>query len=320
MKQARDRSAYAIIIVALALFIIRWPLDNISCSTDARVWGGTHPKTGSVINWRPPATEGTAVFDAIFRGGGGTPAVFAMLGGQRYMVANILWDYSDVLFHQGKPYQMVSSLESTVTLNPTFTEAWSLYGWHLAWNLQTYTTDLAQKAKWLRAGEVICKRAIESNPLRVRPYFDLAWLRMQRKHDFEGALEPLQKVVESGQFEPLTPTDRKRANREVISETKWDPRIFGHRLAYVYKKLGIITGDVTYFEKAIATYRRCLEIDPDDKNGQENMAKLQRDYVNPEWIAEQREIVQKDRERYGMGPVQFPPTPDEAFRNRAVRR
>jgi tetratricopeptide (TPR) repeat protein len=259
--------------------------------------------------------------DVIFKGGAGTPAIYAMLGGQRYLVANILWAYSDMLFHDGKPYEMVQPMESCVTLNPTFLEAWSVYGWHLAWNLHTYTDDVVLKAKYLTDGEQVYLRALFENKDKPRPYFDLAWLYMQRMGEYEKARNILEAVVYNtgtitveGEtfdvpktFKPYTLQELKdfRAGRLVQSEElekKWMPSIQGHRLAYLYKKLGIIQGDPELFKKAISTYEYCLEVDPTDEAATNNIKDLKTHMYDKEWLAEQREAEAKHRDTYGMSP------------------
>jgi hypothetical protein len=172
---ARHRSAIIGGLLALALFIAHCPLDDYLCN----------PATWK---WRPSRSEGTNFFTSVFNGGGGTPAVFAMFGGQRYMVANIMWTYSDVLFHQGKLKEMVAPMEATVSLNPSLTEAWSTYRWHLAWNLYGAAEDPIEKQKWLTAGVNVNLRAIKANPDKPVFLFDLAYLYWQREGDYRKAL------------------------------------------------------------------------------------------------------------------------------------
>jgi tetratricopeptide (TPR) repeat protein len=312
--EARRRSTILLTILAIACFVIRWPLDNMIC--DPARW-----------KYRPPAEEGETLTQAIFKGGGGTPAIFAMLGGQRYLVGNILWTYSDVLFHEQKPLEMLQPLEATVTLSPTFLEAWSVYGWHLAWNLNTYTHDVVMKEKFRRDGENIYLRAVATNPDRTRPYFDLAWLYIQRMGDYEKARKYLEAVVVTGvdtkkadgttehiSFKPFSAKEAEdwSAGNTVMSEAlerKWVPSVFANRLAYVYKKLGIVHNDPRYFEKAIETYEQYVlpnmpNKTPVDianvKNIKHNISELRKNMHNAVWIKKQQDDEAKFRERYGM--------------------
>lgn len=313
--EARRRSTIILCIIAVLAFLAHWPLDEYLCN----------PKTWP---YRPPVEEGRTMADTIFVGGGGTPAIFAMLGGQRYLVGNILWQYSDVLFHDGKTFEMVKPLEATVTLNPSFLEAWSVYGWHLAWNLNSYVQDAVLKEKWRSAGEDIYMRAVQANKDRTRPYFDLAWLYIQRMSSYEKAIPYLEAVVyNTGQvpikgwskplevpknFQPYTAAEKKRfMSGEGITEgmeRKWIPEIYGHRLAYAYKKVGIIKGDKAYLQKAIDTYAKCLEIVPTDDAARNNMQELQAHLDDAAWLANERTEEDKHRKTYGMGGLESPTT------------
>lgn len=305
---ANKRQAIWLITIALILFALHWMLDDYVCNPQS--WHSSQLAKkgryqGQYQPWRPPQSEGATFFTSILRGGGGTPAVFAMFGGQRYLVANILWNYSDVLFHKGQPFDMVYPLESAVTLNPGFIDAWSVYGWHEAWNLHTYSTDLAAKWKWLKAGEAVYQRAVDMNPQNPRPYFDQAWLYLQRFGDYQKGLKPLQHVVESGEFEMMTKKDIDSIVKfPGLLDRKWNPQIYGHRLAYAYKLNGYFSKDpLPYFKKAIATYQVCLDVDPQDDVAIKNKAQLEENMHNTAWIAEQRKTQEQIRINFGMGAM-----------------
>ena len=323
--RARDRSAIILIVLAVVMFVAYCGVNDYISSP--KTW---HSQTerdfnGELVLWRPPQGEGAAFLQSIFKGGAGTPAVLAMFGGQRYMIANIMWTYSDLLFHDGKPFQMAEALESTVTLNPAFTEAWSVYGWHLAWNLNTYTNDFAMKAQYLKFGEEVYKRAIAANPYKPRPYFDLGWLYLTRKGDYDSAMKTFEIVVNGTDkrtnkplFEPMTGKERADKIKRGITfdplelERKWDPGTIGHRLAYVYKKQGVWHKDWSYIQKAVAMYERCLELDPENKTTRENMERLQKNLYNEDWMAEQYADEMRYRTNFGMsGPDE--PSPMEAY-------
>ncbi|MHB9023867.1 MAG: tetratricopeptide repeat protein [Armatimonadota bacterium] len=302
---ARHRAAIIAGILALGAFILRWPLENHICNPDT--WGYTNEK-GAWVSFRPPRSEGENFFNVVFRGGSGTPAIFAMLGGQRYVVANIIWNYADVLFHKGKPFKMPDAFESVVTLNPSFTEAWSVYGWHLAWNLYAYVeNDDALRAKWLEKGEQVYQRAIVSNPKKPRPYFDLAWLLMQRKGDYEGAIKPLETVVYGqAEFKPITSKElkNKKSDPDIILERRWLPNVYANRLGYSYKKLALIRNDMGLMKKAIETYKLGYKLDPEANTvALTNARDLEQNLNNPQWWKEQLEQEQQNRERFGMSPT-----------------
>lgn len=309
---ARHRSAIILGILALGLFLVRWPLDD--AVSNSNTW-----------KWRPSPTEGADFFTSVFRGGGGTPAVFAMLGGQRYMVANIMWNYSDVLFHKGQLREMVDPLEATVALNPSFTEAWSLYSWHLAWNIYSSTTDPVEKKKWMDAGIVVAKRAIAANPNVPSHRRDLAYLYSDREGNYRKALAVMQPVVESGRFKPMPPNMQGTSDQDTSSvdyqdpsfngygENYWDPYFDGHRLGIIYKKLCIFTGDWSYLEKALATYQRCLKYNPKDKSAPKIIKDLHRNMHNAQWLARQRQIEGQVRANFGWTPIPYGKSIEEIF-------
>ncbi len=319
--QARHRSAIYLGALVLVLFILHWRLDDYTC--DPARW---HSKTlydhrfhKSLLSWRqPPAKEQDQnTMGLVFAGGKGTPAIFAMLGGQRYLVANILWNYSDVLFHQGKKEDMVGALGATVSLNPKFTEAWSVLGWHLAWNLNADTNDVALKEKRLHDGIDVYKAAIEENPEKPKHYFDLSWLYIQRIGDYKNALPWLEYVVNDPDkrgFAPMTIDDkmsaRSKGDIKVILEQTWEPQVIGHRLAYVHKMLGIINNDWTEIRKAIDVYQLCKKIDPKDSAADTNINMLSAKLTNKDevWMKKMQDEEKIKRERYGMSEENFSST------------
>lgn len=316
-----NRHAITLIVVAVILFIPIWFLNGYM--SDVETWRSATQKDayGKPVLWRPAEGEGKNFFDAIFRGGSGTPAVLAMFGGQRYLIANILWTYSDVLFHEGKPFEMVHPQEATVTLNPSFLEAWSVYGWHLAWNLHSYTPDGVLKAKYIRDGETVYKRAVLANPENPLPYFDLAWLYTQRIGNYEEARIPLEYVVYGKDakgkplFEPMAKADREQMLKLDIPamDKKWLPKQYGNRLAYVYKKLGIVTGDQAYFDKAIAVYELTLKYDATDDAAKDNMERLKASRYDAAWLKAQQMEDATLRANYGMPPLDYGKPAKELF-------
>lgn len=308
--RARHRSALILIVISLALFAVRWPIEEYTCN----------PKTWK---WRPSPADGVNFFSSVFRGGGGTPAIFAMLGGQRNMVASIMWNYSDVLFHKGKLYEMVPAMESTVTLDPTFTEAWSTYSWHLAWNIYSYTDDPVEKQRWLQAGIVVSKRAIQAAPEIPKHYEDLARLYQERVGNDRKAMEVLEPVVVAQQvniggktyhFKPLTPAMKKKyPDAPYITDKYWDTYFVGHRMGIIYMRIGIFTGDWEYIKKAISVYERCLEIDPKDRTAPTVIARLKKNMYNEKWMKTTRDSLNQVRKNFGIEPILQPKPLNEIF-------
>ena len=304
----RDRTAILLVILAVVLFAISWPINSHISNPDT--WHSQKvrdKRTNELKGWRPPRGEGENFFNVIFQGGGGTPAILAMFGGQRYVIANIMWNYSDVLFHQSgdhpeKIYDMAKAMEAVVTLNPAFTEAWSVYGWHLAWNLHSDAKDPVMKYHWLKSGEKVYQRAIEANPDKPKPYFDLAWLYLQRIGDYQEAEKYLKYMYDN--FEPLKPSEKTGVDFNPLEqEKKWDPKTVGNRLAYVYKLEGIFSNDWNYIQKAIDVYEKCLEVEPTNKAARDNLETLKKHMRDAAWMKEQYDKELKIRHIYGMPDV-----------------
>jgi len=305
----RDRSAILLIILAVVLFAINWPLNNYI--SDPETWHSRKEKnkrTGQLKSWRPPKNEGANFFGSLFQGGGGTPAILAMFGGQRYLIANIMWSYSDILFHQSadnpkKLYDMARALEAVVTLNPSFVEAWSTYGWHLAWNLNADATmkDKIRALGYLKDGEKVYLRAIDANPEKPRPYFDLAWLYLTRTGEYDKAWYYLNYMTVN--FQPLKPGEKHKWYDPLDADRKWDPKIIGNRLAYVYKKLGIVTREWKYIDKAMDMYQQCIDIDSSDKVAKTNLDNLRKHYHDAAWLKSERDKEETIRHNFEMTPL-----------------
>lgn len=308
MRQ-RDRSAIALVVVVIVLFVLYGAIDQYISNPET--WHSTKYQNddGTFVTWRPPKNEGVSMFNSVFQGGSGTPATLAMFGGQRYMIANIMWTYSDILFHKGKVYEMARALEATVTLNPSFMQAWSVYGWHLAWNLNAEATNKIEAEKFLQQGIEVYKRGILANPQKPEPYFDLAWLYLQRIGDYQSAMKILEHLVygknSKGQllFQPLHPDDKKPGIDfyPLEQDRKWDPFTIGHRLAYCYKKHGVLTNDWTYIQKAADMYRRCYEIDRKDAIAKQNADEMTKNLHNTIWMQNQYNEEMKIRDNFQRG-------------------
>lgn len=338
--RAQQRSTIILAVVALGLFLVRWPIDEYTCNPNT--WHSQKYKThtGQWVAWMQPfkTAGGKNFFATVFAGGSGTPAIFAMLGGQREMIANIMWNYTDVIWHgedekfsdkdpNQRMLKMVSPMEAAVTLNPYFLEAWTLYGWHMAWNVHSYVKDPLLKAMWLDRGENAYIRAVEANPDKPGPYFDLAWLYKERRFQYKKAMIYYRKVVynidENGNklmdgegkplFQPMTPEIQKRKWRdtEAIRARYWEPRIFCNQLAYVYKKLAVAPDDDTgklpdaqtrraYYLKAIETYELGAKLDPKNTIAQKNADEITKHMDDPAWIAQQYDSDQRRREQYRL--------------------
>jgi tetratricopeptide (TPR) repeat protein len=167
---------------------------------------------------------------------GGTIAIMAMMGGFRPMAANLLWLKADQYWHMGASgwWRMVPVLQTICELDPHFIDAWSTFGWHCAWNIYADAPP-EDKPKWVQTGIDIYKRGIRFNPDKYDLYKDLAWLYHDKLKDYDRAIPAWQETLKQPDA----------------------PMYVRHMLAHCYE----ITWQV---DKAIATWKECLRIDPKD--------------------------------------------------------
>ena len=184
----------------------------------------------------------------------------------------------------------------------------------------------------------------------IQPYFDLAWLHLNRTRDYGKALPFLKAIVnppatlngksipdvekEPGfKFAMLRPgdkgydykdtKDKDAPNDETsinVNETKWRASREGNRLAYCYRKLGVVlygeskldsnsqnketllAAAKSSFEKAIAAYK--FAGDPKNGNGNEialvNMKEVAKSMNDPKWLDSEWEAEKKLRTTYGL--------------------
>lgn len=294
---ARHRSALMLGILAFALLLLRWPLDNYTC--DMRSWG----------KYRPAASEGSNFARIVFRGGGGTPAIYALLCGSRYIMANLMLTNADIFFHNRKLYEMVAPMDAAMALNPSLTEVGSTYSRHQPWNIYSYTDNLAGIPELIRA--------VQAHPDIPVLRANLANVYAEREGNILKAVKVLQPVVESGKFPPLTPaiSDKYGNNHPEITDRYWDPFFIGHRLAFSYKLLGIFTGDWHYIQKSIATYRVCERLqDPKQQLVTQSLIDEMLSHMHDEhWLLEQRQLENNVRRNFGLPQLEYGKPAEEIF-------
>jgi len=167
---------------------------------------------------------------------GGTVALMAMMGGFRPLVGNLLWLKADQYWHAGATgwWRMVPVLQAVCEMNPHYTDAWSTFGWHCAWNI--YADAAPQdRPKWLQTGIEIYKRGISFNRDRYDLYKDLAWLYHDKMRDYELAAEAWKEVL-------------KHPDAPIYCR---------HMLAHCYENTWQV-------DKAIAVWQDCIKRDPYD--------------------------------------------------------
>src|SRR5574341_1448191 len=73
-------------------------------------------------------------------------------GSFRGLVADLLWIKADEYNHRGQWYKLLPLFKMITFLQPKFITAWSVGGWHMAFNLYFHSQSPEEKEKWLKEG------------------------------------------------------------------------------------------------------------------------------------------------------------------------
>lgn len=121
-----------------------------------------------------------------------------MFFGFRKMAANFVWLQVDRYWHEGALFRMVPLMRTTVTLDPTFVDAYLLGAWHLAYNITAGLPEtpeaekvydpkvgrrIGQKESFYYFAADFLKDGIWNNPKDYRLYFDLGFRVYHEKLD-----------------------------------------------------------------------------------------------------------------------------------------
>lgn len=125
--------------------------------------------------------------------GAGVTSLFL---GFRKVAATFLWLQVDKFWHMGQMHRMVPAMQTCVTLDPTFVEAYLLGGWHLAYNIPAklpvtpepqkefyprWGKRLGVREYWYYTAVDFLKDGIRNNPRDYRLYFDLGYSVFENK-------------------------------------------------------------------------------------------------------------------------------------------
>lgn len=112
----------------------------------------------------------------------------ALVLGFRKLVADMLWLKVDEYWHAGLAQRMLPMMETVVTLDPYFIEAYSLGAWHLAYNVSLMFPSAEEKLKYINQGIRLLEKGIKSNPRNSTLYTELGFTIYFRKlSDWEKA-------------------------------------------------------------------------------------------------------------------------------------
>lgn len=127
---------------------------------------------------------------AIYAEDGASVNIGNIFLGFRKVAANFVWLQVDKYWHQGLLFRMVPLMNTCVTLDPTFVDAYLLGAWHLAYNIPAkvgdtpealkkyhprYDARLGDRELYYYQGTDFLKDGIRKNPRDYRLYFDLGY-------------------------------------------------------------------------------------------------------------------------------------------------
>jgi len=101
--------------------------------------------------------------------------VGAVVLGFRKLVADMLWLKVDEYWHLGLASRMLPMMETVVTLDPHFIEAYALGAWHLAYNVTVTVHSAEEKMKYIDQGIGLLEKGIKSNPRSSKLYSELGF-------------------------------------------------------------------------------------------------------------------------------------------------
>ena len=172
----------------------------------------------------------------------------SLILGFRSAVADLLWLKVDEYWHQGRMEMMLPMMQTVVTLDPHFIEAWKIGAWHLAYNAAVTVDTLEEKQAFVEKGILFLQDGIKRNPRNHELYFDLGFsMYFLKLEDYENAAHYI-----------------RQADRYRPPDEKWIPRM----MLLAYERGG-------HYEDALEGWRRYLtEIDPESNPGKRALYRL----------------------------------------------
>jgi len=143
---------------------------------------------------------------------------------------------------------MLPMMQTVVTLDPHFIEAWKIGAWHLAYNAAVTVDTLEEKQAFVEKGILFLQDGIKRNPRNHELYFDLGFsMYFLKLEDYENAAHYI-----------------RQADRYRPPDEKWIPRM----MLLAYERGG-------HYEDALEGWRRYLtEIDPESNPGKRALYRL----------------------------------------------
>ena len=155
-----------------------------------------------------------------------------VLSGFSGIAADLLWIRADEYWHEGEWHRAFPLYRTVTWLQPNFIVAWSMGGWHLAYNMYAYTKDPEMKKYFLESGINFLKEGILANPNEYQLYFELGWTYFHKAEDYDSAIRYFRRAVK---FE--------------------HPHYIDRLIAHAYRKKGDIAAEYKEWQRCLTLFQ-----------------------------------------------------------------
>lgn len=173
-----------------------------------------------------------------------------LIAGFRHQAANITYWRMQRYWEDGHWPRVLGMLKLTCFLDPHFQAAWSMLGWHQAYNLSAEMDKQPfppiPPERYVSEGMESYQRGLDYNPGSYMLYEDAAWTAFDKAGDMGVATEFLEKALLTWDPEP--------------DVTKKGPLVYTRMLGHAGEK-------ALEMEAALEAYQRVLRMDPNDSVG-----------------------------------------------------
>jgi hypothetical protein len=159
------------------------------------------------------------------------------LGGFRGLISNFLWMRASELQEEERYFEMVQLSDWITTLEPHFTDVWTIQAWNMAYNISVKCKDFEERWKWVQRGLALLHKGLKENPGEVNMYRELSWFFRHKIGQNLDDAHKLYKLRWAQQMQgvlgghpdfdalinPRTPEDRRRADL-LRDEYDMDPK------------------------------------------------------------------------------------------------
>ena len=98
------------------------------------------------------------------------------LGGFRGLIANALWIRASEMQEADRYFEMVQLSDWITTLEPHYTQVWTMQAWNMAYNISVKCKDHEDRWRWVQRGIQLLHKGLDLNPGDVEIYKELSWI------------------------------------------------------------------------------------------------------------------------------------------------